>query len=59
MLSIVVLNKFYCYLLLFYCFSIMGHGEEDGIIPRFSEELFSRIENVEDKTVSNRNIKIY
>ena len=25
------------------CCSIMGHGEEIGVIPRFCEELFGRI----------------
>ena len=28
--------------------SIMGHGNEIGIIPRFCEELFSRAEVVKD-----------
>ena len=27
-----------------YYFSIMGHGEEEGIIPRFCSELFHKIQ---------------
>ncbi|XP_046376200.2 kinesin-like protein KIF14 [Haliotis rufescens] len=30
-------------------YSIMGHGSETGIIPRFCEELFTRAENFRDK----------
>lgn len=30
----------------------MGHGEEVGIIPRFSEELFQRIDLCAEQNVS-------
>ena len=32
-----------------YC-SIMGHGEDEGIIPRFSDELFQKIESLKENS---------
>ena len=31
-------------------FSIMGHGEDEGIIPRFSDELFQKIESLKENS---------
>ena len=33
----------------------MGHRNETGIIPRFCEDLFQRIENSDDESVSKSN----
>ena len=31
-------------------FSIMGYGEDEGIIPRFSDELFQKIESLKENS---------
>ncbi|ESO86352.1 hypothetical protein LOTGIDRAFT_167164 [Lottia gigantea] len=36
----------------------MGHGEETGIIPRFCEELFSRVELLKSKEMVKINVEI-
>lgn len=33
---------------------MMGFGEEEGVIPRFSEELFSRLASMENEAVTPR-----
>ena len=37
---------------MYYMYSIMGEDKAVGVIPRFSEELFERIESLTDSEVS-------
>ena len=33
------------------CFSIMGEGENHGVVPQFAKELFERVEGTTDDEV--------